>query len=189
MKCSDQHCLFVLQLQQTGHSSTRQVYLEHQRLSYGCLVHTTFLPDHPAAGPFCQFALLNIANGLVSLFHSFNLASNPLQSYYLAMSLQNMNQMRLIPKKDYVANRLVSGALQLARNTLLFLDETQLEQGQLDTTGEDGERNIWCPAACTYRWRDPVRVASSSVCFCPRRCAQRHGAGERDLLAKGGLWL
>lgn len=60
----------------------------------------------------------------------------PLQSHYLAMSLQNMNQMRLVPVKDYVANRLVSGALQLARNTLLFLDETQLEQGQLDTAGE-----------------------------------------------------
>lgn len=59
-----------------------------------------------------------------------------LQSYYLGMSLQNMNQMRLVPKKDYTANRLVSGALQLARNTSLFLDETQLEQGQLDTTGE-----------------------------------------------------
>ncbi|XP_040905500.1 mini-chromosome maintenance complex-binding protein [Toxotes jaculatrix] len=56
-------------------------------------------------------------------------------SYYLGMSLQNMNQMRLVPKKDYVANRLVSGALQLARNTSLYLDETQLEQGQLDTTG------------------------------------------------------
>eukprot|EP00064_Thunnus_orientalis_P002319 superscaffoldBa00000164_g2326 len=56
-------------------------------------------------------------------------------SYYLGMSLQNMNQMRLVPKKDYVANRLVSGALQLAKNTSLFLDETQLEQGQLDTTG------------------------------------------------------
>uniref|UniRef100_A0A3Q3MBD0 Mini-chromosome maintenance complex-binding protein n=1 Tax=Mastacembelus armatus TaxID=205130 RepID=A0A3Q3MBD0_9TELE len=56
-------------------------------------------------------------------------------SYYLGMSLQNMNQMHLVPKKDYVANRLVSGALQLARNTSLFLDETQLEQGQLDTTG------------------------------------------------------
>ncbi|XP_059214724.1 mini-chromosome maintenance complex-binding protein isoform X2 [Centropristis striata] len=56
-------------------------------------------------------------------------------SFYLGMSLQNMNQMRLVPKKDYVANRLVSGALQLARNTSLFLDETQLEQGQLDTTG------------------------------------------------------
>lgn len=59
-----------------------------------------------------------------------------LQSFYLGMSLQNMNQMQLVPKKDYVANRLVSGALQLARNTSLFLDETQLEQGQLDTTGE-----------------------------------------------------
>lgn len=35
-----------------------------------------------------------------------------------------------------MANRLVSGALQLARNTSLFLDETQLEQGQLDTAGE-----------------------------------------------------
>ncbi|XP_073337921.1 mini-chromosome maintenance complex-binding protein [Pagrus major] len=56
-------------------------------------------------------------------------------SYYLGMSLQNMNQMRFVPKKDYVANRLVSGALQLARNTSLFLDETHLEQGQLDTTG------------------------------------------------------
>ncbi|KAM4590859.1 mini-chromosome maintenance complex-binding protein [Odontesthes bonariensis] len=56
-------------------------------------------------------------------------------SHHLSMSLQNMNQMRLVPKKDYVANRLVSGALQLARNTSLFLDETQLEQGQLDTTG------------------------------------------------------
>ncbi|XP_076025419.1 mini-chromosome maintenance complex-binding protein [Genypterus blacodes] len=56
-------------------------------------------------------------------------------SHYLIMSLQNMNRMRLVPKKDYVANRLVSGVLQLARNTSLFLDETQLEQGQLDTTG------------------------------------------------------
>ncbi|KAM9364087.1 mini-chromosome maintenance complex-binding protein isoform 2-T2 [Pholidichthys leucotaenia] len=56
-------------------------------------------------------------------------------SHYLGMSLQNMNQMRLVPRKDYVANRLVSGALQLAKHTSLFLDETQLEQGQLDTTG------------------------------------------------------
>lgn len=52
------------------------------------------------------------------------------------MSLQNMNHICLVPKKDYVANRLVSGALQLAKNTTLFLDETRLEQGQLDTTGE-----------------------------------------------------
>ncbi|XP_062319961.1 mini-chromosome maintenance complex-binding protein isoform X2 [Osmerus eperlanus] len=56
-------------------------------------------------------------------------------SYRLGMSLQNMNSLRLVPRKDYVANRLVSGALQLSNNTSLFLDETQLEQGQLDTSG------------------------------------------------------
>ncbi|XP_076142242.1 mini-chromosome maintenance complex-binding protein [Alosa pseudoharengus] len=56
-------------------------------------------------------------------------------SYRLPMSLQNMNSMRLVPRKDYAANRLVSGALQLASNTSLFLDETQLEQGQLDAAG------------------------------------------------------
>ncbi|XP_023819512.1 mini-chromosome maintenance complex-binding protein [Oryzias latipes] len=56
-------------------------------------------------------------------------------SWYLAMSLQNMNQTRLRPRKDYTANRLVSGSLQLAQNTSLFLDETRLEPGQLDATG------------------------------------------------------
>ncbi|XP_028324391.1 mini-chromosome maintenance complex-binding protein isoform X2 [Gouania willdenowi] len=56
-------------------------------------------------------------------------------SFYLGMTLQNLNQMRLVPKKDYVANRLVSGALQVPKNTSLFLDETRLEQGQLDTAG------------------------------------------------------
>ncbi|GAA6111138.1 mini-chromosome maintenance complex-binding protein isoform X2 [Tachysurus ichikawai] len=56
-------------------------------------------------------------------------------SYRLCMSLQNMNTQRMVPRKDYTANRLVSGALQLGRNTSLVLDETHLEQGQLDTTG------------------------------------------------------
>lgn len=66
----------------------------------------------------------------------FLLFSVIFQSFYLPMSLQNMNQMRLVPRKDYVANRLVSGALQLASSTSLFLDETQMEPGQLDATGE-----------------------------------------------------
>lgn len=70
-----------------------------------------------------------------------------LQSYYLPMSLQNMNQMRLVPKKDYVGNRLLSGTLQLAKNTLLFLDETKLEQGQLDSTGESLSLTLRVPAA------------------------------------------
>ena len=56
------------------------------------------------------------------------------------MTLQNMNQLRLVPRKDYVANRLLSGVLQLAANTSLYLDETQLEQGQLDPAGEGDPR-------------------------------------------------
>ncbi|KFV11801.1 Mini-chromosome maintenance complex-binding protein, partial [Tauraco erythrolophus] len=56
-------------------------------------------------------------------------------SYRLQMTIENMNQSRFIPHKDYTANRLVSGVLQLASNTSLVVDETQLEQGQLDTTG------------------------------------------------------
>ncbi|NXS62792.1 MCMBP protein, partial [Brachypteracias leptosomus] len=56
-------------------------------------------------------------------------------SYRLQMTIENMNQSRFIPHKDYAANRLVSGVLQLASNTSLVIDETQLEQGQLDTKG------------------------------------------------------
>ncbi|NWS18776.1 MCMBP protein, partial [Pachyramphus minor] len=56
-------------------------------------------------------------------------------SHRLQMTIENMNHSRLIPHKDYAANRLVTGVLQLASNTSLVVDETQLEQGQLDTTG------------------------------------------------------
>jgi hypothetical protein len=51
------------------------------------------------------------------------------------MTIENMNQLKLIPHKDYTANRLVSGLLQLPNNTSLVIDETLLEQGQLDTPG------------------------------------------------------
>ncbi|XP_017664726.1 PREDICTED: mini-chromosome maintenance complex-binding protein isoform X1 [Lepidothrix coronata] len=56
-------------------------------------------------------------------------------SHRLQMTIENMNHSRFIPHKDYAANRLVTGVLQLASNTSLVVDETQLEQGQLDTTG------------------------------------------------------
>ncbi|XP_069608766.1 mini-chromosome maintenance complex-binding protein isoform X3 [Ranitomeya imitator] len=56
-------------------------------------------------------------------------------SHYLPMTIENMNFSRFIPRKDYSANRLVSGLLQLPSHTLLLVDETILEQGQLNTTG------------------------------------------------------
>eukprot|EP00058_Branchiostoma_floridae_P018219 XP_002603708.1 hypothetical protein BRAFLDRAFT_126888 [Branchiostoma floridae] len=57
------------------------------------------------------------------------------KSHFLPLTLANMNSLRIIPKKDYTANRLLSGVLQLSERTLLVLDETQLEPGQLQTTG------------------------------------------------------
>ncbi|ERE78874.1 mini-chromosome maintenance complex-binding protein [Cricetulus griseus] len=56
-------------------------------------------------------------------------------SFRLQMTIENMNQLKFIPHKDYTANRLVSGLLQLPNNTSLVIDETLLEQGQLDTSG------------------------------------------------------
>ncbi|KAI0229697.1 Mini-chromosome maintenance complex-binding protein [Lamellibrachia satsuma] len=57
------------------------------------------------------------------------------KSFYLPMTLENMNKLRFSPKKDYNANRLSSGLLQLSENTHLVLDETALQPGQLDSNG------------------------------------------------------
>ncbi|XP_037975058.2 mini-chromosome maintenance complex-binding protein [Plutella xylostella] len=57
------------------------------------------------------------------------------KSYYLPLTIDNMNTMSLLPKKDYECNRLTSGVLQLSKDTNLVLDETKMEQGRLDATG------------------------------------------------------
>ncbi|CAH1783251.1 unnamed protein product [Owenia fusiformis] len=51
------------------------------------------------------------------------------------MKIDSMNNMKFSPKKDYTANRLISGILQLAEQTLLVIDETVLESGQLNANG------------------------------------------------------
>lgn len=57
------------------------------------------------------------------------------KSYYLPMTLENMNDLQLTPKKDYECNRLTSGILQLSHNTHLVLDETKLSTGKLNSSG------------------------------------------------------
>lgn len=47
-----------------------------------------------------------------------------------------MNTFRLTPEKDYTANRLKSGMLQLAERTSLVVDETVLQPGQLEASGK-----------------------------------------------------
>ena len=53
----------------------------------------------------------------------------------LPMTTESLNAGRWYPKKDFNANRLVSGKLQLAGGTILVLDETQLSEGSLNEEG------------------------------------------------------
>nr|CAI5848253.1 unnamed protein product [Callosobruchus analis] len=57
------------------------------------------------------------------------------KSYYLPMTLDNMNTLPIIPKKDYETDRLSSGILQLTKNTHIVLDETKLTPGRLNAAG------------------------------------------------------
>lgn len=51
------------------------------------------------------------------------------KSHFIPMSLENLNTMRMIPKKDYQENRLIAGCLQLSPQTHLMLDETAMTEG------------------------------------------------------------
>jgi len=52
-------------------------------------------------------------------------------SHYLPLSRQQLEKTRFIPQKDFEANRLVSGILQLPSGTSLVIDETAMNDGQL----------------------------------------------------------
>jgi len=54
---------------------------------------------------------------------------------FFPLTLNNLNQVQLVPKKNYETNRLSTGLLQLCEGTHLVLDETQLTAGSLDGTG------------------------------------------------------
>ncbi|XP_057662736.1 mini-chromosome maintenance complex-binding protein [Diorhabda carinulata] len=57
------------------------------------------------------------------------------KSVYLPMTLENLNDLTFIPKKDYELNYLSSGVLQLSENTHFVLDETKLTPGKLNSAG------------------------------------------------------
>ncbi|XP_046614470.1 mini-chromosome maintenance complex-binding protein isoform X1 [Neodiprion virginianus] len=57
------------------------------------------------------------------------------KSHLIGMTLDELNNLNLQPKKDYDCNRLTSGVLQLSDNTHLVLDETKLTDGQVSANG------------------------------------------------------
>jgi len=54
---------------------------------------------------------------------------------YLPLNLDNLNSLSFVPKKDYTANRLTAGVLQLSDSTQMVLDETAMEAGKLNPGG------------------------------------------------------
>ncbi|KAK3096183.1 hypothetical protein FSP39_024135 [Pinctada imbricata] len=74
------------------------------------------------------------ASNYGELIYTF-LSAMVTKSHLLPLTIDNMNSLRLCPEKDYTANRLRSGVLQLAADTALVVDETKLQPGQLQATG------------------------------------------------------
>ena len=56
-------------------------------------------------------------------------------SHYLPLTRQQLDAASFLPKKDFEANRLVAGTLQLAKGTHLMVDETAMSDGQLTAQG------------------------------------------------------
>ena len=57
------------------------------------------------------------------------------KSHHLPLSIENLNNYNFVPKKDYNVNRLESAILQLSSGTHLLLDETVMNNGQLNPEG------------------------------------------------------
>ncbi|OMO90000.1 Mini-chromosome maintenance complex-binding protein [Corchorus olitorius] len=53
----------------------------------------------------------------------------------IPLTLEYLNTASLAPKKDYQANRLIPGVLQLPEGSHLTVDETQLQSGTLNSNG------------------------------------------------------
>ncbi|PHT78253.1 Mini-chromosome maintenance complex-binding protein [Capsicum annuum] len=74
--------------------------------------------------------------------HRLNLALKNLLpfTHCIPLSVDYLNKVSLVPKKDYQTNRLASGILQLAEGSHLTIDETQLQAGTLNSTGVENAR-------------------------------------------------
>ncbi|XP_072383994.1 mini-chromosome maintenance complex-binding protein [Diabrotica undecimpunctata] len=64
------------------------------------------------------------------------------KSLYFPMTLENLNDLTFIPKKDYDLNYLSSGVLQLSDNTHFILDEIKLTPGKLNESGLNNVKAI-----------------------------------------------
>uniref|UniRef100_A0A182QD81 Mini-chromosome maintenance complex-binding protein n=1 Tax=Anopheles farauti TaxID=69004 RepID=A0A182QD81_9DIPT len=109
------------------------------------LVSSVYIRDEvESRGQFC----LNLSNIPAEVLPDYTRALYELlelllpASHYLPMTLENMNTMQFVPKKDYTTNKLTSGLLQLAPHTHLVLDETRLQAGKLEAPGVEAVKHV-----------------------------------------------
>lgn len=61
-------------------------------------------------------------------------------THVVSLTLDYLNSISLAPRKDYQANRLVTGVLQIPQGSHLTIDETQLQAGTLNSNGVHNAR-------------------------------------------------
>jgi hypothetical protein len=84
----------------------------------------SFLSPGLVLGSAAQARLISqLLDSLLPTVHTFEL------------NVARLNDTAMIPKKDYEQNRLVAGMLQLANGTELLIDETRMDEGQLNERG------------------------------------------------------
>uniref|UniRef100_A0A182PU86 Mini-chromosome maintenance complex-binding protein n=1 Tax=Anopheles epiroticus TaxID=199890 RepID=A0A182PU86_9DIPT len=109
------------------------------------LVSSVYIRDEvECRGQFC----LNLSNIPAEVLPGYTRSLYELlelllpASHYLPMTLENMNTVQFVPKKDYTTNKLTSGLLQLAPHTHLVLDETRLQAGKLESGGVEAVKHV-----------------------------------------------
>ncbi|XP_057329438.1 mini-chromosome maintenance complex-binding protein [Microplitis mediator] len=91
---------------------------------------------------------LNITGFSVDKFNNFTrdfydiLSSFVSKTHLFECTLDNLNSLSLVPRKDYDCNRLTSGILQLSDNTHLIIDETKLIAGKISPSGKQNYQAI-----------------------------------------------
>lgn len=61
-------------------------------------------------------------------------------TFYIPLTVEYLNTVSLVPKKNYDTNRLETGVFQLAEGSHLIVDETKLEAGTLNSVGVENTR-------------------------------------------------
>jgi Mini-chromosome maintenance replisome factor len=82
----------------------------------------------------CAAIPKDILEDLIKKFYNLIELLMP-DSFYLPLTIENLNNETFVPKKDYKTNRLQTGLLQLPKHAHLVLDETKLENGKLEQGG------------------------------------------------------